>query len=194
MSRSAAEMCSRTSVLTLIKTDQPSLNEKISAIHSLDEKLSAWWNKLPATFRLTPESVSSIAKDILPKVFLMNIVYHQSLCALHASIVPLFCWSNCDTSWCFSRQMSAQRAFEHAGAASRLFQTVLSFYGRLSAMPSFIGYAAYCGCAVQIPFLWCINHKVREKARENVRTNVKMLHVMANYWKFAGILVCTLKG
>lgn len=86
--------------------------------------------------------------------------------------------------------MSAQVAFEHAGTVSKLIQVVLSSYERLSAMPSFIAYAAYCGCAIQIPFMWCLNESVRDTVRRNVQANVKMIHTMADSWKFAGILVC----
>ncbi len=120
-----------------------------------------------------------------------NIVYHQSLCALHASIVPLFCWSAGDDSWSSARQLSAQVAFEHACAASALLITVNSTYKRLSAMPSFIAFAAYSGCAVQIPFMWCSNLAVRERAHSNVMANIKMIDTMAAYWKFAALMVRT---
>ncbi|OBT75851.1 hypothetical protein VF21_04434 [Pseudogymnoascus sp. 05NY08] len=56
------------------------------------------------------------------------------------------------------------------------------------AIPSFIAYAAYCGCAIQIPFLWCSEPSVREKAHANVRTNIRMIHLSAKYWKFSALL------
>ena len=118
----------------------------------------------------------------------MNIVYHQSLCALHASIVPLFSWGAGD-GWLSARQLSAQVAFEHACAASELIHAVLSTFDRLAAMPSFIAYAAYSGCAIQIPFMWSSNTAVKDRARANVRANVKMLHILGAYWKFAALLV-----
>jgi hypothetical protein len=55
-------------------------------------------------------------------------------------------------------------------------------------MPSFIAYAAYCGCAIQIPFLWCSNQEVRRHAIANVGANIKMIETMATYWKIAALL------
>ena len=88
--------------------------------------------------KLTSSNVAALPQDVLPKVLLMNIVYHQSLCTIHASIVPLFSWGVGDSNWASARQLSAQVAFEHACEASTLIAAVLSTHPRLSAMPSFI--------------------------------------------------------
>lgn len=56
-------------------------------------------------------------------------------------------------------------------------------------MPSFISYAAYSGCAIQIPFLWSSNPAVRSRAAGNVRANVQMIHEIAVHWKIAALLV-----
>lgn len=154
----------------------------------IDEKLSTWWRELPPDFRLTPSKIATLPPDVLPRILLMNIVYHQSLCALHASIVPLFSWAAGD-GWLSARQLSAQVAFEHACAASELIRAVLSTFDRLTAMPSFIAYAAYSGCAIQVPFMWSSNPAVRERAHANVLVNVKMLHTLRAYWRFAALLV-----
>ncbi|KAK5283854.1 hypothetical protein LTR07_008212 [Exophiala xenobiotica] len=55
-------------------------------------------------------------------------------------------------------------------------------------MPSFIAYGAYCGCAIQIPFMWSSSRSVRERANANVKANMKMINMMARYWKFAALL------
>jgi hypothetical protein len=138
---------------------------------------------------LAPLNVAEVPQDHLPKVLLINVVYHQSLCALHASIVPLFCWSPGDETWASARQLSAQIAFEHALAASELIEAVITTYPRLGAMPSFVAYAAYSGCAIQMPFLWCSKQAVKDRAQANVRANIQMIHAMASYWKFAALLV-----
>ena len=179
----------RSSVVSLIKTSDVVFSERVSAIQTLDEKLSRWWRQVPPIFELTTSSVETISHDLLPKILLLNVVYHQSLCALHASIVPAFCWSPSDESWLLARQLAANVAYHHAREVSALIKAVLSEYPRLSAMPSFVAYAAYCGCAIQIPFIWCSNPIVRGRAQANVRSNITMIHTMAEYWKFSAILV-----
>lgn len=134
-------------------------------------------------------------QKILPKLLLIHIIYHQCLCALHSSIVPLFGWSagdnSCagDNSWASARQLSAQVAFENACAASALFDSMLSTFPMPGAIPSFAAYAAYCGCAIQVPFMWCSNSTVRERARANFRANARMIHTLATYWKCCSLLV-----
>jgi hypothetical protein len=34
----------------------------------------------------------------------------------------------------------------------------------LARMPSFIGYVAYCACAIQVSFLWCSKPEIKQKA------------------------------
>jgi hypothetical protein len=125
----------------------------------------------------------------LSKVFLINLVYHQSLCALHSSIVPLFCWSKGDTSQSSARQLSAQIAFEHAGAISTLITAMLSSSCSPSGLPIFVAYAAYSSCAIQIPFFWCSEPTVKSQAKANVERNMKMIQEMSSYWKLASLLV-----
>jgi hypothetical protein len=56
-------------------------------------------------------------------------------------------------------------------------------------MPLFVAYAAYSGCAVQIPFLWCSEVSVKQRARANVEANISMIQQMSSYWKLASLLV-----
>ncbi|KAH7011168.1 hypothetical protein EDB80DRAFT_711345 [Ilyonectria destructans] len=175
------------SVVSSIKSES-SFNVKLTDIHALDERISDWWRNVRPALKLNPSNIAAVPHDALPKILLANLVYHQSLCALHASIVPLFCWGPGDDSWATARQLSAQLAFDHACRVSELIAGVFSTYPRLSAMPNFVAYAAYCGCAIQIPFMWCLNLKIRERAHANVKANVRMIHTMAHYWKFAALL------
>lgn len=128
-------------------------------------------------------------RDLLPKVLMMHVVYHHCFCAMHASIVPLFCWNKGEDDWLSARQQSAQVSYEHACAVSDLLRATLDTYNQLSAMPSFIAYAAYCGCAIQMPYLWSSDLDIRNKARSNVKTNVEMIHAVSNHWKMAALLV-----
>lgn len=131
----------------------------------------------------------SVSQDGLPNILLLNVAYHQSMCALHASIVPLFSWSAGQISWPSARQISAQKAYEHACAVSTLIKATLAIFARVSAIPSFVAYAAYCGCAIQIPFMWAAEPSVRQRACDNVKANLRMIHILSKYWKFSSILV-----
>lgn len=177
------------SVVEYIKSPNSAMSMTVPAIHSLHERMWRWWRELRPEFQLTASSIGGISQDTLPKILMMNIVYHQSICALHASIVPLFCWGESDDGWSSARQLSAQTAFEHACTVSALLEVALSTYDRISAMPSFISFAAYSGCAIQIPFMWSSNSTLKAKTTANVRANVKMIHQIAEHWKFAEILV-----
>ncbi|KAK6382038.1 hypothetical protein LTS17_003923 [Exophiala oligosperma] len=176
------------SVVSFIKSPDPDLNAKVARIQVLDEELSQWWQGIPDDLVLTPSNIAKVQKDQVPNILLLNVVYHQSLCALHSSIVPLFSWGEGDVSCATARQISAQEAYEHACTASELFDAVLSGYDGVSAMPSFIAYAAYCGCAIQIPFMRSSNYSIGKRARANVGANVKLLQIMASYWRFACLL------
>jgi drug/metabolite transporter superfamily protein YnfA len=180
----------RSEAVNLIKTPETSLSAgRVTAIHALHDKVSLWWRNLPTILKLEPESLTAVPGAALPLLLLTNLVYHQTLCVLHASIVPLFCWTAGDDAWSLTRQSSAQVAYEHACAVSALIRAALASTAKISAMPTFIAYAAYGGCAILMPFMWCSNLALRHQAQANVRTNIRMIHGMAEYWKFAALLV-----
>ncbi|KAI1346479.1 hypothetical protein F5Y01DRAFT_297708 [Xylaria sp. FL0043] len=177
------------SVVALMKSPDASLQTRVPAILALDERLQKWWRTVQPGLKLTPQNVKSISPAIFTRVLHLNALYHQSLCALHASLVPLFCCSPGEDGWSVARQLSAQIAFEHAGTMSSLIAAVLETTSRTSAVPMFLGYAAYCGCAIQMPFMWCSNPTIRERIHVNVSANTKLLQLMSVDWKFASILV-----
>ncbi|KAJ9604684.1 hypothetical protein H2200_010798 [Cladophialophora chaetospira] len=175
-------------VNALVKSPETSISERLNGIYALDDRISDWWSGLPTPHRMTPESVSSAPRHAFPNLLLVNIVYRQCLCALHASIVPLFCWGSAEASWISARQTSAQIAYDHAGAASKLMEAVLSSLQKLSAIPSFVAYAAYSGCAIQIPFTFSSTEAVRQRAQTNVKANFRLIQALSRYWKFTAIL------
>ncbi|OQU96863.1 Fungal specific transcription factor domain-containing protein isoform 3 [Cladophialophora immunda] len=175
-------------VNALVKSPESSTSERLQAIYALDDRISKWRTELPDSLQLTVDLVTEIPDEALPNLLLLHIVHHQCLCALHASVVPLFCWSAADATWSAARQMSAQVAYDNACAASVLIDAVLSSFRRLSAIPSFVAYAAYCGAAIQIPFMWSTEPTVKQRAYEHVRANTKMIRTLAKYWKFAALL------
>lgn len=179
----------RSAVNSFTKSAESNMSIRMTALHALDDRIANTWCSLPVHLQLTPSSISLVPHDILPNLLLVHTAYHQCICALHSSIVPLFSWSPSDNTWLKARQLSAQTAFEHACNASELFEAVLLNFHRLSAIPSFVAYAAYCGCAIQIPFMWCSQPTVRERANANVKTNIRMIHTLAPYWRFSELLV-----
>ncbi|KAK5061460.1 hypothetical protein LTR84_008003 [Exophiala bonariae] len=173
-------------VFSLIKCPETSISERMTGIYALDDDLKIWWRSLRSNWKLTPSTIGSIPADRLTNILLLNVIYHQSLSALHASVVPLFSWSAGDTNWSSARQASAQVAFEHASAASALIEATIAT-GQ-SVLHTFIAYAAYSGCAIQIPFMWCLNPAIKARAIANVKANTKMIRTMSQYWKFASLL------
>ena len=195
-------------VSSMVRLSSPvNFHEQLSAIYALDQDLKTWWNRLPDCCKLTSTGSLPADDNVVPNVLLINIFYHQSFCVLHSSLVPVFSWSKQKDAWPNALQLSAQTAYEHACEVSLLIGKVLDGYSRLGAMPSFVSYAAYCGCmcsraadtssslvandsigAIQIPFMSSTDALVREKAQRNVATNVKMIETMSTYWKIASIL------
>lgn len=151
--------------------------------------MATWRSGLPKSLEIEADTVEQVSPRLLPKLVLIHTAYHQCVMALHASIVPVYSWSLAAESRASALQLSAQIAYEHACTASRLFEAVLRTVDNMSTMPSFIGYAAYCGCAILIPFLWCTEDTVRSRAHANVKTNARLLHSMSHYWKFSSLSV-----
>lgn len=191
-SRKINHSLARCHVVCAVKTPEVGMDSKIADICTIENKLSAWWEAVQPDFKLDPHDMRGVEQKEFSTILLTNLVYHQSLCALHASIVPLFCWTKGDGSWSSARQVSAQTAFEHAGMVSELINGVLSMCTRPSAMLSYVAYAAYCSCAIHIPFLWCSQPTIRERACANVGANVRMMQAMSPYWKLASLLVSPL--
>lgn len=175
--------------MTLIKAPEPSFGKRLADINAMDDRITGWWQTVQPQFKLTTSNMNTVSPETLPRILYINIFYHQSLCSLHASIVPLFSGGAGEESWSLARQVSAQIAFDHACATSELLHTVLEIGKNLGAIPGFVAYAAYCGCAVQIPFMKCSNLAIKEKASANVMTNVRMMHAVGRYWRVAGSLV-----
>ncbi|KIX06345.1 uncharacterized protein Z518_04321 [Rhinocladiella mackenziei CBS 650.93] len=176
------------SVFSLIKSPESSISERMTGVYALDNDVVRWWSEVPPTLKLDVSNIATIPKDQVSNILLLNLIYHQSICALHASVIPLFSWSIADDSWSSARRSSAQIAFEHACTASTLMDAVYSVHTGIILTNSFIAYAAYSGCAIQIPFMWCLNKNVKSRAIANVRTNVMIIRAMAPYWKFAALL------
>ncbi|CEI69321.1 unnamed protein product [Fusarium venenatum] len=175
-------------VAPAVRCRETILSSRIQQIFAMESKILAWWSSIPLHFKLDASAIPNAHHESMPKILLTNFVYHQSLCALHSSIVPLFSWSKGDTYQSSARQLSAQIAFEHAGAISILIRCILRSAYSMSSMPIFVAYAAYSSCAIQIPFLWCSEPAVKAQSRSNVELNAKIIQGMSSYWKLASLL------
>lgn len=178
----------RSTVDSLLKTPGSNHQERIATIHQLDAKVREWWAQVPSNLHLTPTNIITFHRLDLTKILLINTAFHQSLCALHASIVPLFTWGPHPPTLALSHQLSAQVAYENACAISQLFRMVLDYNADTSDFSSFLGYSAYCSFAVQVPFKWCLDSTVKESATINTEINLRIIQGLSRYWKFVSLL------
>lgn len=176
-------------VVVLIKQTGSSLASRLVEIQTLDGRIHEAWSRLDGCFHLDCTNMASVSPHDLPRLLLLHVIYHQCFCSLHSSIVPLFSWSACDGVFSYAQQLSAQTAFNHANSVSALLQAALNLDWDSRMMPSFIGYAAYCACAIQTPFLWCSHPEVKQYAVCNILANLKTLQILGSHWAFLKVLV-----
>ncbi|KAH8703400.1 hypothetical protein BGW36DRAFT_354822 [Talaromyces proteolyticus] len=169
-------------VRLLVRDTGLSADEKTVNIQNLDMELHQWRQHLPNRFVLTPTSVETSSPAVLSHLLLLNIVFHQCLCVLHSSIVPLFTFGPGGETLPHVQSSSAQTCFDHANQMTTIFEIALPWC--TSHAPGFVGYAAYCASAIQLPFLWCNNPEVSMRAFANIRVNAKVLNGIGKRWKF----------
>lgn len=177
------------SVVVLVKQTGLSLASRLVEIQTLDGRIHEAWSNLDPCFHLDCAGMTAVSSDDLPTLLLLHVVYHQCLCSLHSSIVPLFSWSACEGVFSYAQQLSAQTAFDHANSVSALLHAAENLDWDCRRMPSFIGYAAYSSCAIQTPFLWCSQPEVKQRAVCNILANLKTLQILGRHWAFLGVLV-----
>lgn len=183
----------RSSVVSSIREPEMDILSLLTAIQIIDARIQTYWSNLPDELRLNDRNPpSKVDMDAFQGILLLNIVYHQCLCALHSSIVPLFSCSKGDLDGAYARQLSAQVALDHASDISSLLRATLEISWDFNKMPSFLGYAAYCACAIQMPFLWCARPEVKQQAHMNVVTNLNVILIIGKIWKFVQLLVFSL--
>lgn len=190
LANSALIIC-RNETCELIQKKPRNMQSYLVAVQELDLAVSKWHTGLPASFQnldqnLLDDSAAS------PTLYLLHFFYHQCMCSLHASVVPLFCWGGfTNDANPLAQQLSAQTAFEHSRSISSLASSILAGAFPASMGNSFLGYACYCACAVIIPFLRCTNVAVRARAHQDVLANLTLIQQLGTYWKFTKLLVTT---
>ena len=184
--RSALADSHRSEVYLLVRKSEPNWAQRLASIQALDGRIHEWWSKMHPSLQI---SLAEILSNDLPNLLPVHIIYHSCLCALHASIVPLFSWSTAEGAPPYAQQLSAQSALHHANAISSLLGAAQQAQCDPARMSSFIGYAAYCACAVQIPFLWCTKPEVKQRAHANLLINLGNIQGVSKHWKFIELLV-----
>lgn len=172
-----------------IKEPDVTFTSRLNDIQQLDRGIREGRSKLCDFFPLECDTMAMVPRGDLQRLLLVHIIYHQCLCSLHSSIVPLFSWSPCDDAFAYAQQLSAQTAYENANSISMLLETALDLDWDSRKMPSFIGYAAYCSCAIQTPFVWCSKAEVRQLAVRGIIANLKALQILGSQWMFLNLLV-----
>lgn len=170
----------------LVKKSETDWTQRLASIQALDGRIHEWWSKLHQSFQI---SLAEISSNVLPNLLPIHITYHSCLCVLHSSIVPLFSCSTIEGASPYAQQLSAQSALHHANAISSLLGGSQEVQFDPAKMSSFIGYTAYCACAVQIPFLWCIKPEVKQRAHANLLINLGIIQGISKHWKFIELLV-----
>ncbi|KIN00009.1 hypothetical protein OIDMADRAFT_55899 [Oidiodendron maius Zn] len=176
------------SVCLLVGQQLSDTSSRVRAIQELDSKILEWRSAMPQSLELSAATISLVPPHTLPLLLLIHIVYHQCLCSLHASIIPLFSLGLSEEGFSYARQISAQIAFEHANSVSSLIEAMLEHSLDLSRLPSFVGYSAYCSCVIQAPFISCTKAGIRERALINVLANLRVIQQLGKFWKFIYLL------
>lgn len=172
-------------VCRLAHDDRLQLDKRLRSLQTLDTRLRAWQKDLPEVFALSRACIGPSKEKC--QILSLHIIYHQVMCALHSSIVPLFSLTPLKGECELFQMTSAQTAFFHAQQVSSIFVQT----GSLIRLPTvgFLGYAAYCSSAVQMPFLWCQKSHIRQSAYFNIEANLKVLNAVGKHWKLVAILV-----
>lgn len=162
---------------------------KLLSIQKLDRKLRSWKVDLPDAFEIGgAHPFSSIHSEC---VLSLHIIYHQAMCTLHSSIIPLFSLNPiaADLRGYF-QSSSAQTALFHGRQISDiLLKSKLCGPSQVPISVAFIGYAAYCSSAIQLPFLWCLKTCVRKSAQINIKVNLETMRYAGKHWKLVAALV-----
>ncbi|KAH8880880.1 hypothetical protein GQ53DRAFT_889362 [Thozetella sp. PMI_491] len=177
------------SVYLFIRDSDLGGSQKLLRIQTLDDQLRAWRRDLHETFELTPGILNAASRSVISQITLLHIGYHQSMCVLHSSIVPLFSLNPTGHDNAYAQKISAQTALEHARHVSAVFRDYLSPSGCTKQASGFVGYAAYCSCAIQLPFLGCTKPEVSLAARANIKLNYEIMGIIGHQWKIIKVLV-----
>ncbi len=165
---------------------------RLSTLNLLDAKLRSWRSELPEGFVVLLTTSTRFDSRLRSSLLILHIIYHECICALHASFIPLFSLGPAQPFllYTYSQRLSSQIAFENACEISRLVQEALhAFPDDAFRWSGFVGYALYCSCAVQLPFLWSVSSATAEAARGNIKANLETMAKIGRNWQYVLNLV-----
>jgi hypothetical protein len=194
-------------VYKLIRDAEQEPVARLSALNLLDAQLRRWRAHLPPCFSLSVMSTASRgapndADDdrLRLSVLILHVIYHQCMCALHAFVVPLFSLGPARPfePYMYGQRLSAQMAYENACEISSVVHTAVSHHpDDAFRWSGFVGYALYCSCAIQLPFLWSVEPAITANARRNIKANLETMAKIGRNWRYVLNLVrecCLLSG
>uniref|UniRef100_A0A8H7N2M0 Zn(2)-C6 fungal-type domain-containing protein n=1 Tax=Bionectria ochroleuca TaxID=29856 RepID=A0A8H7N2M0_BIOOC len=164
--------------------DELDINIKLINIQKLDSELKVWKRLVHPDFGFGSSVLPAASITFSQRVFI-GILYHMIGCAIHSSIVPLLSLGVPIEEHGYSQAISAQTALMHARSISSLLETN---HPAISQAPAFVGYAAYCSSAIQIPFLWCRKEGVRQRTLDDIRKNMTVMQAISKRWRLVSRL------
>jgi hypothetical protein len=138
------------------------------------------------------DDASSDDDRLRVSVLILHVIYHQSMCALHASVVPLISLGTARhfNPYAHAQRLSAQVAYENACHVSSLVSKAVSRCPEDAYKWSgFVGYALYCSCACQLPFLWSVESSISAFASKNIKANLETMAKIGQNWRYVLNLV-----
>lgn len=178
------------SVYKLIRETTQDPAAKLTAVNQLDARLRQWRAGLPGCFASVLDNSTTAVDDarLRSALLILHIIYHQCVCALHASVVPLFSLrpsTSGQLANLYSQRLSAQMAYEHAGHIATLAHQVLARHpDDAFRWSGFVGFALYCACAIQLPFLWSVEPETVERVRAHIRANLETMAKIGRNWRY----------
>jgi hypothetical protein len=181
------------SVYRLISDIEQEPVARLSALSSMDAELRQWRAYLPHHFSAALLDDANLNDHRLRvSALILHVIYHQSMCALHASVVPLISLGAARhfIPYTHAQRLSAQVAYENACEVSSLVSKAVSRHPDDAYQWSgFVGYALYCSCACQLPFLWSVESSTSGSASRNIKANLETMAKIGLNWRYVLNLV-----
>ncbi|KAF0637292.1 hypothetical protein FPSE5266_03262 [Fusarium pseudograminearum] len=66
-------------VAPIVRCKETALSSRIQQIFAIEDKILTWWTNVPLRFKVDASATSDVYPESLPKILLINFIYHQSL-------------------------------------------------------------------------------------------------------------------
>ncbi|GAO48951.1 hypothetical protein SAICODRAFT_18902 [Saitoella complicata NRRL Y-17804] len=160
-----------------------------SSFTTLTLELQAWSANLPEHLAFSPNTLAAhIGTGEAGLFVLMHVMYHQTICYLHRTMMPSASPSVklAGVPKQFLRA-SRQKATLHANAVSSVMNSVMQRKG-LIVLSSFAGYSMFNASTILIHNATSSIQETANLAKANFQTNLRVMTVMKDYFKPVGSL------